>query len=308
MVVKLKKVLLTGASGFIGRHAIDGLIRRGYEVHAISRIHSNSSTNIYWHNVDMFNSIQVENIFNVIRPSHLLHFAWNVEPKLYMTSMENFHWVRASLEMLNLFKRNGGTRAVFAGTCAEYDWRYGCLTENLTPCRPSSNYGICKNSLNEMMNAFCQSGGISSAWGRIFFLYGPYESESRLVASVIKSLLVGKPALCTHGEQYKDFLYVEDVADAFCALLESAITGSVNIASGEPVKVRELVQMIGDTIGSSELLRIGSIMSMLREPSILFANVDRLSNEVGWKPKYKLSTGIEKTIHWWENYLGLDGR
>jgi nucleoside-diphosphate-sugar epimerase len=303
MVVNLKKVLLTGASGFIGRHAIDGLTSRGYEVHAVSRLPTDSSTNVYWHNVDMYNSIQVANVFKVVRPSHLLHFAWNVDPKSYMTSMENFHWVRASLEMLGSFQRYGGERVVFAGTCAEYDWRYGCLTENLTPCRPTSNYGICKNSLNEMVNAFCQSSGISSAWGRIFFLYGPYESESRLVASTVKSLLAGKPALCTHGEQYKDFLYVEDVADAFCALLDCSITGSVNIASGEPMKVRELVQMIADTIGNPELLRMGAIASMSGEPSCLFGNIDRLSTEVGWKPRFKASEGIEKTINWWKNCL-----
>jgi UDP-glucuronate decarboxylase len=303
MVVKLKKVLLTGATGFIGRHAIDGLIRRGYEVHAISRVHADSSANVHWHNVDMFNSMQVENIFKIVRPSHLLHFAWNVEHKSYMNSVENFRWVESSMDMLSSFKENGGIRAVFAGTCAEYDWRYGYLTETLTPCHPSSNYGICKNSLNALVDAFCLSSGMSAAWGRIFFLYGPYEAEQRLVASTVKSLLEDKPALCTHGEQYRDFLYVEDVADAFCALLDSSIIGPVNIASGEPMKIRELVQMIADIIGKRELLNMGAIASREGEPSFLCANVDRLMKEVGWRPRYKIYEGIEKTIHWWRNRL-----
>lgn len=308
MVVKLKKVVLTGASGFIGRHAVESLIRREYEVHAISRQHFDSSVNVYWHNVDLFNPIQVESIFKIVRPSHLLHFAWNVEPTSYLTSMDNFHWLKASMDMLISFQKNGGKRAVFAGTCAEYDWRYGYLTENLTPCHPQSNYGICKNSLNEMMNAFAKSSEISCAWGRIFFLYGQYEAESRLVASTVKALLKGKPALCTYGEQYRDFMYVEDVADAFCALLDSPITGSVNIASGEPMKVRELVQMIAIIIGKPELLRMGAIPSMPEEPYLLCANVDRLSKEVDWKPKFKTSEGIEKTINWWETHLELNGR
>ncbi|HEY3425745.1 MAG TPA: NAD(P)-dependent oxidoreductase [Negativicutes bacterium] len=299
---------MTGASGFIGRHAIDGLIRRGYEVHAISRFHSDSAATIYWHNVDMFNSMQVENIFKTIRPSHLLHFAWNVDPKSYMMSIENFHWVRASMDLLDSFQKNGGVRAVFAGTCAEYDWRYGCLSEKLMPCQPSSIYGICKNSLNAMMSAFCLSSGISAAWGRIFFLYGPYEAASRLVASTIKSLLQGEPALCTHGEQYRDFLYVEDVADAFCALLDSPITGSVNIASGEPIKLRKLVQLIATIIGNPEMLQIGKIESRFGEPPLLCANVERLSIEVGWKPRYNINEGIEKTIQWWQNCLELTGR
>lgn len=305
MVVRLKKVLLTGANGFIGRHAIDCLVRRGYEIHAISSsVHFESMENIYWHNVDLFNSPQIENTFKVVRPTHLLHFAWNVEPKLYRMNADNFRWVGASMEMLSAFQRNGGTRAVFAGTCAEYDWSYGYLSEKLTPCRPNSNYGICKNALNAMTSAFCLSNGISAAWGRIFFLYGPYEAASRLVASTIKSLLQGEQALCAHGEHYRDFLYVEDVADAFCALVDSSVTGPVNIASGEPIKLRELVQMIAKVIGSPELLQIGECGSKSGDPPLLCANVERLSTEVGWKPRFKIKEGIEKTIQWWQNCLG----
>ncbi|SMD13487.1 NAD-dependent epimerase/dehydratase family protein [Sporomusa malonica] len=299
----MKKVVLTGACGFIGRHAIDGLIRRGYEVHAISRTNFNLTANAYWHRVNIFSSTQVENIFQAIRPSHLLHFAWNVEPNSYMTSAENFHWVRASMEMLSSFQKNGGVRTVFAGTCAEYDWRYGYLTEQLTPCQPSSYYGICKNSLNAFMNAFCLASGISAAWGRIFFLYGPHEAASRLVAATVKSLLQGEPAVCIHGDRYRDFLYVEDVADAFCALLDSSVTGPVNIASGEPIKIGELAKTIAYYIGNPELLHFEAVESSRGEPSLLCANVERLLNEVSWKPRYKINEGIQKTIQWWQNYL-----
>lgn len=307
MVVKLKRVLVTGASGFIGRYALEGLVKRGYEVHAVSRLPLDSFVDVNWHVADIFNSIQIENIFKKVRPSHLLHLAWNVEQKTYMMNMENFRWVTASLEILNSFQRNGGVRCVFAGTCAEYDWNYRCLIEDVTPCLPQSNYGICKNCLNEMMKAFCQSCGISAAWGRIFFLYGPHESESRLVASIVKSLLLGKPALCTSGEQYRDFLYVEDVADAFCELLDNTIIGSVNIASGQPIKVRDLVFKIANTIGNPELLHMGAIQSKPGEQMLLCASVDRLNKEVGWKPRYNINEGIDKTIYWWKKHMEING-
>lgn len=303
----MKKVLLTGASGFIGRHAIDGLKKRGYEIHAISRRCFEDEVNVHWYNVDLFDSSKVKQLFEQVKPSHLLHLAWNVDPKTYVSSIDNFRWVRVSLELLEFFKENGGVRTVFAGSCAEYDWRYGWLSEDLTPAQPSSNYGICKHSLNKMVNAFCQSNEISSAWGRMFFLYGPHEAESRLVSSIVKALLKGKPALCTSGEQYRDFMYVEDVADAFCELLDSEVNGSVNIASGEMIKISELVQRIAFRIGKPELLKIGAIEARDGDPLFLGANTARLATEVGWKPKFTLESGIERTIRWWSDYLRLTG-
>lgn len=300
-MVNLKKVLLTGASGFIGRHAIQGLVQRGYEVHAISRQCKANDAQVAFHQADLFDIAQLETIIRTVKPSYLLHLAWDVEPATYMKSLGNFRWVRASMELLEFFQFYGGVRAVVAGTCAEYDWRYGYLSEKLTPQNPSSNYGIAKHALHEVIDAFSLSTSLSLAWGRIFFLFGPYEAEARLVSSVIRSLLADSPACCTHGKQYRDFLYVEDVADAFCALLDSNVIGAVNIASGEPLRIRELVQIIADIIGKPELLQMGVIEARPDEPSFICANTDRLANEVGWKPGYEISEGIEKTISWWKN-------
>lgn len=303
MVVKLKTVLVTGASGFIGRHVVNGLVRRGYQVHGISRNRIPSFSGFQSHQGDLFDDKKVLALLKQIKPSHLLHLAWNVKSKSYMTDLENFHWVKSSLRLMEVFQQNGGQRAVFAGTCAEYDWRYGCLSETMTPCMPSSNYGLCKHSLYEMVQAFCRTTGISMAWGRIFFMFGPHEAENRLAASTIISLLFGRPAICTHGEQYRDFLYVKDVADAFCALIDSPVCGAVNIGSGKPMKIRELVATIAEIIGKPELIQMGGIPQREGDPSILCANIERLSQEVLWSPKHSIREGIEQTVNWWERHL-----
>ena len=298
----MKRVLLTGATGFIGRHCLPLLVARGYEVHAVSsrRIAINQS-NMHWHQTDLLDPLQVAALMAEVQPSHLLHFAWYTVPGKYWTSVENLRWVQASIGLLHEFVRHGGQRVVMAGTCAEYDWRYGYCSEAVTPLAPTTLYGICKHSLQLMLVAFSEQTGLSAAWGRIFFLFGPYEHPDRLVAHVIRSLLRGEPARCSHGNQIRDFLYVQDVADAFVALLDSAVSGPINIASGKPVAVRDVICKIAEMQYRPDLIQMGALPAREDEPPLLIADVRRLEEEVRWQPKYDLDTGLKKTIEWWSN-------
>lgn len=298
----MKKVIVTGASGFIGRHALKTLISKGFEVHAITSNDSRpANSDCKWHRVNLLENSQIKDLIQTVKPTDLLHFAWYVVPGQYLTSEYNFMWLQASLELLRQFQERGGQRVVMAGTCFEYDLKYGYCSELVTPIKPDSPYGTCKHALQELLRVYSQMTGLSSAWGRIFFLYGKREHPQRLVSSVIRSLLGGDPALCSHGNQIRDFLYVQDVADAFVALLESEITGVVNIASGKPVSIKEVVYKIGEKFGHPEMIRLGAIPASPQEQKLLVGEVGRLSNEVGWLPKYDLDTGLELTIDWWKS-------
>jgi nucleoside-diphosphate-sugar epimerase len=304
----MKKVMVTGASGFIGRHALSTLIEHGFEVHAVaSKALPNVSANWEWHRANLLDATQIKDLVKTVQPTHLLHFAWQAVPGKYWTSEENFLWVQTSLELLRQFREQGGQRVVMAGTCAEYDWNYGYCSESVTPRNPDSPYGICKHVMQEMLRAYSESSGLSSAWGRIFFLYGPYEHPNRLVPSVIRSLLSGEPARCSHGNQIRDFLYVQDVADAFVALLDSNVAGTVNIASGKPIAIKEVVYQIAEQIGRLDLIQLGVIPVAAKEPPLLVADIGRLSNQVGWLPKYSLNAGLEQTISWWKSQILQEG-
>ncbi|MBD2040338.1 NAD-dependent epimerase/dehydratase family protein [Microcoleus sp. FACHB-672] len=300
----MKKVLLTGATGFIGGHCLPLLLEKGYEVHAVSskqvdKILSEGN----WHQANLLKSSQVYELMAKVQPSHLLHFAWYAVPGKYWTSLENFRWVQGSLDLLSAFVQHGGKRVVMAGTCAEYNWNYGYCSEAVTPLSPATVYGTCKHSLQMMLDAFVQQTRLSAAWGRIFFVYGPHEHPSRLVSSVIHSLIKGEPALCSHGNQIRDFLYVEDVADAFVALLESDVAGALNIASGEPVALKDIIYKVATQFNRTELIQLGAIPSSSNDPPFLVANVERLKDEVNWRLKYNSSRGLEQTIKWWKkNY------
>jgi len=252
----MKKVLVTGAAGFIGRHCVPFLTDRGYEVHGVLAPREDPlDLPAQWHRADLLDELQTAELTATVEPSHLLHFAWYNTPGLYWDAPENLSWLKAGVGLLQSFHIHGGRRAVMAGTCAEYDWRYGLCTEDLTPTVQTTLYAASKGALRSILYAFSRKTGLSSAWGRIFFLFGPFEHPSRLVSSVIRSLLKGEVALCTHGRQQRDFLHVEDVARAFAALLDSEVNGSVNIASGEPVAVRDVVMHIARNLDRDNLVR-----------------------------------------------------
>lgn len=234
-----------------------------------------------------------------VRPTHLLHFAWYAEPGLFWESPENLRWLEASIFLLRSFRESGGKRVVMAGTCAEYDWSYGCCSERITPCHPATLYGVSKNALQEVLLTYSVEEKLSSAWGRIFFLYGPKEHPLRLVSSVITSLLQDEFAHCTHGNQLRDFMHVEDVASAFVALLDSTVEGSVNIASGHPVTLKKVVHEIQDCLGLYDKIKLGSLPVAADDPPILIGDTRRLHNEVGWSPDYNLREGILDTVRYW---------
>lgn len=304
----MKKVLLTGATGFIGRHSLQTLLACGYEVHAVSSgEQATSIAGVYWHRVNLLDEERITELTARVKPTHLLHFAWIATPGVYWTSIENLRWVQASLSLLQAFVRHGGQRAVVAGTCAEYDWTNDCCSEDATPLVPATLYGTCKHALQIMLRAFSDEVELSAAWGRIFFLYGPHEHPDRLVPYVVRSMLRGEPVRCSHGNQVRDFLYVQDVADAFVALLESDVTGALNIASGQAVKLKDVVYEIADELNGRDTVELGAVPAPAGEPARLIADTRRLTDEVKWSPKYDLRRGLEQTIQWWRKELARAG-
>lgn len=299
----MKKVLLTGATGFIGSHCLPLLLEKGYETHAVSSKtpRNGLQSNVHWHRADLLNPSQLLKLMKDVRPTHLLHLAWYVVPGKWTNSIENYRWVQSSLRLLEAFSLHGGHRVIFAGTCAEYDWRYSYCSEYLTPLSPVTFYGTCKHALQIMLGAFSKQKGISSAWGRVFFLYGPREHPERLVSSVIRSLLLGEPARCSHGNQLRDYLYVQDIADAFVSILESDVQGPINIASGYPVSLKEIVYKIAEKLKRKDLVRLGDLPAAADEPDLLIGNTTRLTNELRWRQKYDLNHGLDETIDWWKN-------
>jgi nucleoside-diphosphate-sugar epimerase len=303
------RVLVTGATGFIGRGTLEPLLASGMEVHAVSsrRQAPPPGSGIEWHHSDLLSAEGAGEIVQRVRPTHLLHLAWFAEPGAFWSSVENVRWVEASLRLLRAFAAQDGERAVLAGSCAEYAWedRTVC-SEATTPCRPATLYGACKHGLHVMAEPLAAGAGVSMAWGRIFFVFGPQERTERLGGAVASALVQGVEAACSHGRQRRDFLYSEDLADAFVALLRSPVQGAVNLASGTAIQVRELVLGLARAAGRPELINLGARPTAPGEPAELAADVRRLRDEVGWTPPADLSQRTADCIAWWRRELGVE--
>lgn len=305
----MSKVLITGGTGFIGRHCLPLLAAKNYEIHAVSRNRGPLPPlgKLSWHRADLLQPGCVTQLIRDLCPDCLLHLAWCAVPGKFWETPENIQWLRTSLELLSAFAESGGKRVVAAGSCAEYGADTGECVENRTPRAPLTLYGTCKRAFSEVLSCPAYQRMLSSACGRVFFLYGPHEAPSRAVAYVIQSLLRGEPAICSEGCDVLDFMHVEDVASALVALLESDVQGPVNIASGLPIALREVLQEIGRQIGRPELVRLGE-SARNSQGFRLWANTKRLSSEVGWSPRYDLSRGIAHTIEWWRNQQSVAGK
>jgi nucleoside-diphosphate-sugar epimerase len=302
----VKRVLVTGASGFIGRHTLEPLLAAGAEVHAVSARDAplDVPAGVRWHRADLLAHGAARELIRRLQPSHLLHLAWYARPGSNLTAGVNIDWVHASMRLLDAFGEAGGDRAVFAGSCAEYTWepRTHCM-EGATPTDPATLYGLAKHRLHTMAAELAPQMGVSLAWARIFFVYGPHEQHERLAAAVARALLRGEEVACSHGRQIRDFLYAPELGSALTALLRSDVTGPVNVASGAPVRVADLIDAIAAAAGRPELVRLGAKPAVRGEPDRLTAEVKRLREEVGWSSSVGLQEGAARTVGWWRRRL-----
>lgn len=312
--MRAKRVLVTGASGFIGRWSVPALLRLGYEAHAV--LSGNGTRDLpeqlrgaRIHFADLLDGERVDELLSEVKPTHLLHFAWIATPGVYRESADNFRWLSASEHLLRSFRSQGGRRVMMAGSCAEYDWsRAGICDEKDSPLADESSlalspYAGCKIALQRKLAQFGRHEHLPTAWGRIFFQFGPHEHPDRLVSSVIRNLLLNREAPCSHGRQVRSFLHVADVGAAFAAVLDSGLEGPVNIGSEESIALADLLNRIGRQIGRPDLVRLGARPAAPGEPPLLVPQIRRLRDEALWRPRFTLNEGLDDTIAWWRERL-----
>lgn len=299
------RILVTGAAGFIGSHLTRRVVQEGHSVWAA--IFPGESTDrladvldrLSVVTVDLREPRAVQELVSAARPECAIHLAWYAVPGKYWAAPENLDCVGMSLSLALALADSRCERLVGVGSCFEYDWDHGFLSEDVTPLRARTLYGICKNATREILQAYCERKSMRFAWTRVFYLYGPGEARERLVPSVILALLNGQTAKCTAGEQMRDYLHVEDVASAVWAVAKSDLRGPVNIGSGQPVKIRSLVETLGRILEAGEKIIFGALPTDPAEPPLLIADVRRLRSHTGWQPAFALEEGLRRTVAWW---------
>jgi len=301
----MTRVLVTGGNGFIGRHAIHALNDLGCDIIVAGRT-PQVAEGIMSVAVDLLEPGSVRLLIAQATPDVLLHLAWETETGAFWTAESNDRWLDSSRELLDAFLDGGGSRAVFAGSCAEYDWTAlepcGIAVEEKTPCVPATKYGRAKTAFFDHVQRHI-SQGASCAWGRLFLLYGEHEHPNRFTSSIIRNLLSGHEAPMSSGRQVRDFLDTRDAGRAFAALAMGTTTGALNIASGVGITLKSVAEIVGIKIGRPELVRFGALDDRPGDPPALVADVTRLTDSLGFDPAYTLDEGLDHAITFWRQQI-----
>lgn len=299
-----KKVLITGGTGFIGSNVVNELLERGWEVHSlVYPPFAPEQKGLFQYEMNLMDNLAVENFLSEHKFKNLIHLAWYVG-KGCQTSDINLSWVSLSLNLLKSFKDNGGEKILMAGSVSEYDYKYGYLTENLTPLNNEYLYGKSKAALYSLSQEFCKSNNIDFKWARIFNVYGPKERIERLMPSVITSMLKGEDVKVSECKKFQDYLHVRDMAKGIVELFESNTQGAVNICSGQPIQLRKIVEKIAKITNFSGNILWGAIPTYFEEPLVV-GNNSRLTDEVKFIPEYTLEEGLKHTVEWWKGHLDV---
>ena len=301
------KVLVTGATGFIGSHLVRYLVKKECEVYITHRQESN-----LWRITDILSQVQLIscNLLDLADRNNLpqikfdvcIHSAWYAVPGKYLAAQENIDFLNATLALAMKLQELGCQHFIGIGSCFEYDTSLGYLSET-SPTKPQHLYSASKLATQIVLEQWAKVSGMKLSWIRLFYQYGAFEDQRRLMPAIITSLLQQNPVKLTLGEQIRDFLHIEDVAAAIYAVAQAEILGVVNIGSGQPVTVREIAETIGTILARTELLEFGAIPYSPSDPKFICANNYRLRQETNWTPRYTLEAGLIETINWWKKFL-----
>ena len=288
------RVLLTGASGFIGRYVLKALQEDGVEVITVGRARVQPS--VPFIEADLLSVTDFGPLVQQAQATHLLHLAWYAEHGKYWTSPLNLRWAEATTLLVEAFCAAGGQQVVIAGTCAEYDWAHGYCREDSTPLNPATLYGTAKDATRRLVMAVCAQHQVPCAWGRIFLPCGQGESASRLIPSLIDVFRGEREPFGVNATAYRDFLHVSDVAAGFVRLLTTGASGAYNICSGEPVRLADVVRTLASLLGTDPEPVLALTTERPGEPPLLVGENLKLK-ALGWQPTLTLAQGLECTLY-----------
>lgn len=282
------KVILTGATGFVGRYVARELERQGIEYVSLQRGMVSDARSIQ---IDLLGTHELEAIFQKFKPTHLIHVAWYAEHGKYWNSELNLQWVLATRRLVKSFCSSGGKHVVITGTCAEYDWSHGYCIEDVTPLKPNSLYSICKDTTRRIIELVVEKHGVSMSWARVFSPYGPGEASQRLIPSLFKAFKKEISPFGVNASTYRDLLHVEDTARALLACAQSKFVGAINICSGRPVQISDVVNAVA-RINNSDSEIIFKLAPKNQEANDFLVGENKKLQSLGWKQEIMLDQGL----------------
>ncbi|WP_460098066.1 NAD-dependent epimerase/dehydratase family protein [Pseudomonas sp. H3_C08] len=279
------KVLVTGATGFVGRHLVAALLARGCEIRAVAR-NVEIAKGMPWINDVEFVSADIhaadlDVVALTVGIDALAHLAWPGLPN-YRALFHFEHNLMADYRFIKSAVEAGVQQVLVTGTCFEYGMQSGPLSESSAP-QPSNPYGLAKHTLHLFLQNLQQELPFTLQWARLFYLHGEGQNPNSLLAALDRAIDTGEPSFnMSAGEQLRDFLPIENAAGYLAAILQRHdFDGVINCASGQPVSVRSLVEQRLRERGATLNLNLGHYPYPTHEPLAFWAVTERLQQLLG---------------------------
>ncbi|HUK92639.1 MAG TPA: NAD(P)-dependent oxidoreductase [Methanomicrobiales archaeon] len=309
----IRRVLVTGAHGFIGSHLTRALLEQGYEVAILSRGNSDLSRirdvtgHISPHPADLRDPPSVQKAVEEARPDAIVHLAtyYAVEHRPDEVGVMIDTNVKGTIALLDACRDRGVSLFLNMSTCAVYRERNSPL-EEMDPVSPQNLYALTKLQAEQACRFYNDRFGVPAASLRLFSPFGPADNDRRLIPYVIRSLLAGQDVKLTTGAQRWDFVYVADVVAALLAALakpaNTVSAATLNIGTGDPVSVRDLVTRVREILGSEGNLLWGAVPHRTTEVWYNSGSPGKIRSVLGWEPKTSLDEGLRRTIAWFREH------
>ena len=278
-------VLVTGATGFVGRHLVAALLARGCAVRAVAR-NVETAASMPWINHVEFVAADIHAADLDIAAltdgiDVLAHLAWPGLPN-YRALFHFEHNLMADYRFIKGAVEAGVAQVLVTGTCFEYGMQSGPLGESVEP-QPSNPYGLAKHTLHLFLQNLQQEKPFTLQWARLFYLHGEGQNPNSLLAALDRAIDAGEASFnMSGGEQLRDFLPIASAADYLAAILHQRdFNGVINCASGQPVSVRALVEQRLRERGAALKLNLGHYPYPSHEPMAFWAVTERLQQLLG---------------------------
>ena len=293
MIQRETRVLMTGASGFIGQHVVQKLKAAGAELQALSTqpLLAESMLGVTAHDIHELRTDSTFALLEAFSPDVFLHLGWAGIPDYSMQmSLEN---LATGVALLGLASQLKVGRIVAAGSCWEYGSARGELKENQKD-RPNTAFSKAKSHLRDVFESVAVDSGMEYRWARIFYAYGPGQRKESLIPMSIDAIKNGQTPQLRDTRSAIDLVHVDDVAHAIAKLsLEKGPSGIFNVGSGKAYKVSDVVELVRESIMDGPV----SEKERMSDTSFAsWANLEKIGRDYQWSPKVSIEDGVRSML------------